>query len=190
MHTNSCNSFIQVLEIEGEGIWITKSTASRAAKASMSAHETTPGHKASICDLASSITSKPLNPRFGKAFLSAEDPAINTEPSQPCKRTLMLLVRVDYWQLYKHAKGGGEYIYRACNLDKAVMKMKPEQSSCNGGIFFEVRFNSGPNNGLSFRTWSRIKPCFQLALHRQSHYKNHQNNQPWSFHCSTLSLIN
>jgi hypothetical protein len=23
----------------------------------------------------------------------------------------MLLVRVDYWQLYKHAKGGGEYIY-------------------------------------------------------------------------------
>ena len=112
MRTNSWNSFFQVLEMDGEGIWVTKSTASRAAKASMSAHETTPGHKASICDLASSITSNPLNPRFGKAFLSEEDPAINTEPSQPCKRTLMLWVHVDYWQyLYKHAKRGGEYIY-------------------------------------------------------------------------------
>ena len=62
----------------------TKSTESRAASASMSAHETTPGHKASSCDFASSIASNPLNPRFGGAFLSAEDPVINTEPSHPC----------------------------------------------------------------------------------------------------------
>jgi hypothetical protein len=50
----------------------------------MSAHETTPGHMASICDFALSITSKPLRPRFVNAFLSAEKPAINMDPSQPC----------------------------------------------------------------------------------------------------------
>jgi len=49
----------------------------------MSAHDTTPGHMASICDFALSITSKPLRPRFGNALLSAEEPAINMDPSQP-----------------------------------------------------------------------------------------------------------
>uniref|UniRef100_A0A2P2MY56 Uncharacterized protein n=1 Tax=Rhizophora mucronata TaxID=61149 RepID=A0A2P2MY56_RHIMU len=49
----------------------------------MSAHETTPGHVASNCDFASSITSNPLNPRFWGALLSAEEPVIKIDPSQP-----------------------------------------------------------------------------------------------------------
>lgn len=61
----------------------TRSTESRAANANMSAHETTPGHEASNCVFASSITSNPLNPPFANAFLSAEAPEIRIDPSQP-----------------------------------------------------------------------------------------------------------
>ena len=70
----------------------TKTTASRAASASISAHETTPGHKGSSCDFTSSITSNPLKPRFGGALISVEDPVINTEPSQPCA----ILMSINY----------------------------------------------------------------------------------------------
>jgi len=66
----------------------TKTTASRAANTTMSAHETIPGHMASIWDFASSITSKPLKPMFAFAFISAEDPVIKIEPSHPCEKNL------------------------------------------------------------------------------------------------------
>ncbi|KAF1892685.1 hypothetical protein Lal_00031957 [Lupinus albus] len=111
----------------------TKSTASRAANASMSAHETTPGHLVSICDLAFSITSKPLNPMFGNAFLSAEDPAIRTEPSHPCVK-----------QTISHGINKIRTTESCGNLDKTIMEMKPKQARSNGRIFIEVGFNCGP----------------------------------------------
>ncbi|CAJ1944532.1 unnamed protein product [Sphenostylis stenocarpa] len=44
--------------------------ASGAANARMSAHETVPGHMASIWDFASSITSKPLHSSLQKTLQS------------------------------------------------------------------------------------------------------------------------
>jgi hypothetical protein len=67
----------------------------------MSAHETTPGHMASICDFALSITSKPLRPRFVNAFLSAEKPAINMDPSQPCGSGRDTVKSNDYRCIYQ-----------------------------------------------------------------------------------------
>jgi hypothetical protein len=49
----------------------------------MSAQETTPGHAASICDFASSTTSKPLRFAFAKAVFSVEIPDIKTDASHP-----------------------------------------------------------------------------------------------------------
>lgn len=63
---------------------LTRSTASRAARASISAHETTPGHTASSWDLASSITSNPLSPKFCGAVRSEDAPEIKTDASHPC----------------------------------------------------------------------------------------------------------
>lgn len=78
---------------------VTKSTASRVAKASISAQETTPGHKFSSWALASSTTSNPLSPMFGPAFISAFSFMINTEPSQPCQSTPSLQITLSYrWQ--------------------------------------------------------------------------------------------
>lgn len=69
---------------------ITKSTESRAANARISAQETTPGHKASNCVLASSMTSNPLNPRLVDALISAEEPLIKIDPSQPYKKNPLI----------------------------------------------------------------------------------------------------
>ena len=57
----------------------TKTTASRAARARISAQETIPGHAASSLVLASSITSNPLKPRLGPAVFSVLGPLIRTE---------------------------------------------------------------------------------------------------------------
>ena len=56
-----------------------------AARAKMSAHETTPGHSFSIAALAASITSKPRSVRFGMASFS-EGESMSTDPSHPCKK--------------------------------------------------------------------------------------------------------
>jgi len=58
-------------------------TVSRAANAKISAQETTPGHAASSCVLALSMTSNPWRLRFGPAVLSVLAPDIRIEPSQP-----------------------------------------------------------------------------------------------------------
>lgn len=108
----------------------TRSTASRAANASMSAQETTPGQEASNCVLASSITSNPLNPPFVNAFLSAEPPVIRTEPSQPCSTSLY------FSQKEKKINNYSRY------LNKAIMEMKPKKASCNSSIFVIVIFHN------------------------------------------------
>jgi hypothetical protein len=62
----------------------TKAIASRAAKAAMSAQETTPPHTVSNSALAFSITSNPPTPWCPNACLSAFGPfSIKIEPSQP-----------------------------------------------------------------------------------------------------------
>lgn len=62
---------------------LTRTTASRAAKAKISAHETTPGHTDSIWLLITSMTSNPRRLRFASAVLSVLGPEISTEASQP-----------------------------------------------------------------------------------------------------------
>lgn len=65
-----------------------KETESLAAKARMSAQETTPGQAASSGVLISSITSKPESDWFGTASFSAALFAVEsmrTEASHPCK---------------------------------------------------------------------------------------------------------
>jgi hypothetical protein len=60
--------------------------ASLAASATMSAHDTTPGHDFSTAALASSITSSIRSVRFGGASFSAGWPGVlsmSTEPSHP-----------------------------------------------------------------------------------------------------------
>lgn len=62
----------------------TKATASRAAKATMSAQETTPGHTLSNSALAFSISSNPLTPWCDAARFSEVIPlSIKIEPSHP-----------------------------------------------------------------------------------------------------------
>lgn len=62
----------------------TEDTASLAAKATMSAQETTPGQTLSSFDLASSIISKPPTPKFPPAPPSPSAPLlIRIDPSQP-----------------------------------------------------------------------------------------------------------
>lgn len=67
---------------------LTMSTESRAAMATKSAHETTPGHTLSTADLMLSTTSNPrAELRFGAAFFSPVKDDVSSkriEPSQPC----------------------------------------------------------------------------------------------------------
>ncbi|KVH93472.1 hypothetical protein Ccrd_004474 [Cynara cardunculus var. scolymus] len=58
-------------------------TASRAARARISAQETTPGQAVSICNFAASITSNPTKERLGGAVLSVDGPESSTDASQP-----------------------------------------------------------------------------------------------------------
>lgn len=56
-----------------------------AARAKMSAHETTPGHSFSAAALAASITSKPRSVRFGMASFS-DGESMSTDPSHPYRK--------------------------------------------------------------------------------------------------------
>ena len=75
-------------------------TVSRAANAKISAQETTPGHAASSCVLALSMTSNPWRLRFGPAVLSVLAPDIRIEPSQPwtnSRGNAFSVFRVRFW---------------------------------------------------------------------------------------------
>lgn len=61
----------------------TNSTASLAAKATMSAQETIPGQKISSNLLAESITENPPTELFPGSLFSVPSPCNNIEPSQP-----------------------------------------------------------------------------------------------------------
>lgn len=75
-----------------KSVFITKDIASRAAKATMSAHETTPGHAASTSALTDSIISNPLTPSCPNANFSEIAPlSTRMDPSHPWKRVLKLL---------------------------------------------------------------------------------------------------
>lgn len=62
---------------------ITNSTASLAAKATISAQETIPGQKISNTLFAESITENPPRELFPGSVLSVPSPCNNIEPSQP-----------------------------------------------------------------------------------------------------------
>ena len=65
-------------------IKLTNSTASLAAKTTISAHETVPGQKISKVLLAESITSNPPSDLFAGSLRSVPFPSTNTEASHPC----------------------------------------------------------------------------------------------------------
>ena len=119
---------------------LTRSTASRAASARISAQETTPGHAASSWDLASSITWKPLSPRLGNAFLSDEGESIRTDASQPWNVRLINL-------LLHRSKIALLWIWFNY-LNKTIMKMEPKQGSSKSGVFVEVLLHGGPHDRL------------------------------------------
>jgi len=90
--------------------YLTKKTASLAAMARISAHETTPGHWSSSSSLIASITSKPLRLKFpGESFsavLSSVE-SIKTEPSHPYstqKQTILMCYYCGILQYYVDAK--------------------------------------------------------------------------------------
>lgn len=62
---------------------LTITTESRAARATISAHETIPGQLASSEALALVITLNPLRDRFGPALCSEPVPVSSTDPSHP-----------------------------------------------------------------------------------------------------------
>jgi hypothetical protein len=71
----------------GKVNWFTSAMLSLAAKASMSAHETTPEHAFSTRALMRSMTSNPRRLVLGPAFFSAVLPvveSISTDASHPC----------------------------------------------------------------------------------------------------------
>ncbi|KVH93473.1 hypothetical protein Ccrd_004477 [Cynara cardunculus var. scolymus] len=63
--------------------YVRRTTESRAARARISAQDTTPGHVASSRDFAASITSKPLKRELGPALFSVDAPLIRIDASQP-----------------------------------------------------------------------------------------------------------
>lgn len=66
--------------------YLTATTASLAARATMSAQETTPGQRASTCLFMSSMTSNPRREfLFPKASFSPFGPSRSTEASHPCR---------------------------------------------------------------------------------------------------------
>ena len=71
---------------------LTNSTASLAAKATMSAQETVPGQKNSSTLLAESITENPARDVFAGSLRSVPFPCRSTDASQPCKSFLTHLV--------------------------------------------------------------------------------------------------
>jgi hypothetical protein len=78
---------------EGGGAVRTSARASRAAKARMSAQETTPKQACSSRVLALSITSNPRRLAFGAASFSAWLPAVEssrTDPSHPCNACVVV----------------------------------------------------------------------------------------------------
>lgn len=62
---------------------LTASTASLAAKATISAQETVPGHKNSSTLLAESITENPPTDLFAGSLCSVPFPCRSTDASQP-----------------------------------------------------------------------------------------------------------
>nr|ACF86042.1 unknown [Zea mays] len=76
-------------------------TASRAASATMSAHDTTPGHALSSCALIASITSYPPTDRFGAAVFSLCAVSSRIDASQPC-------VRSSWWSVAGWGHGVGD----------------------------------------------------------------------------------
>lgn len=74
-----------------------KETESLAAKATISAQETTPGQVFSRLVLTSSITSNPARDWFGIASFSALLFAVESssiEPSQPCRSTYIYIYKI------------------------------------------------------------------------------------------------
>ena len=78
-------------------IFLTATTESLAATATISAHETTPGHELSNWDLMVSMTSNPLTELlFGAAVFSPvklDVSSNNIDASQPCISDQILIVR-------------------------------------------------------------------------------------------------
>lgn len=71
--------------------------ASRATKAKISAHETTPGHAASTAVFTASITWNPLRERLGGPSFSAWLFLVefsSTEPSQPCRNVVFDIMSI------------------------------------------------------------------------------------------------
>ena len=82
----------------------TSARASRAAKARMSAQETTPKQACSSRVLALSITSNPRRLAFGAASFSAWLPAVessSTDPSHPCNTCVAVAVAVSTTARYQ-----------------------------------------------------------------------------------------
>lgn len=87
---------IYICQLEKKSCKLTKSTESRAAIASRSAHDTTPGHALSTELLILSTTSNPLIEfKLGRANFSPSLPSNSTDPSQPyalrVKKVLLII---------------------------------------------------------------------------------------------------
>lgn len=70
---------------------LTKRVESRAAKASMSAQDTTPLHWLSTADFIASTTSNPLAEfKLAAENFSTSVPSSKTDPSQPCYQNFLI----------------------------------------------------------------------------------------------------
>lgn len=69
----------------------TMTTASLAASARISAHETVCGQNSSSSLLAASMTSNPPRDLFAGSALSVPSPSTSTDASHPCKNIAIIL---------------------------------------------------------------------------------------------------
>ena len=133
--------------------FVTKDIASRAAKATMSAHETTPGHAASTSALTASIISNPLTPSCPNANFSEIAPlSTRIEPSHP-------------WKCVLKTSEGKQWRRRkvALYLDKAIVKMEAEKYGWEVWVGKRSSRDNSFDDWLGLRACIGVKPDFEIS---------------------------
>ena len=149
-----CLSYKNICEIRIKQL--TKRTESRAARASISAQETTPLHSSSTALLIVSITSKPLAEfKFPAPSFSLSSPSNRTDPSQPYRSNLETIT---LWQNIGHIQHLRNQILLT-HIHKAIMEVKPNQRSSHSHFVLDGILDLFPHDFSKFWTGYVVEIC-------------------------------
>lgn len=151
-----------------------KTTASRDARAMISAQETIPGHWASSTALIASMKPNPLTVRLGVESLSAfpDVEFISTDPSQPYMY-ISVIKSVAKQINITLCKMGKKIVYP----NKTIVEMHSQESSSKRRGIRNVVWNKILNNFFSVWTCIGIEVHLQLSLNRSN--QSHKKQRKW-----------